>query len=115
MIRRGSGSDRSGYGTSKTRSGRVIDRTIAAARNFMECAEGQTAFRQMLVDRLDTQWRRGLSAAASPFETLNALPEPFDDRKGRGRTHVRLATRGQNDMFLFCSFRAVDSIGVFVT
>jgi hypothetical protein len=55
----------------------------------MQCAERQTAFRQMLVDRLDTERQHGLSARASPFETLNALPKRFEDRMGRGRTHVR--------------------------
>src|ERR1700683_2326856 len=49
------------------RGGRAIDRTIAAAGHFMQCAERQTAFRQMLVDRLDTEWQYTLSARASPF------------------------------------------------
>jgi hypothetical protein len=55
----------------------------------MQCAERQTAFRQMLVDRFDTKRQHSLSARASPFETLNALSQRFEDRKGRGRTHVR--------------------------
>src|SRR5277367_1922874 len=71
------------------RRGRAIDRPIAAAGHFMQCAERQPAFRQMLVDRLDTEWQYGFSARASPFETLNALPKRFEDRMGRGRTHVR--------------------------
>jgi hypothetical protein len=75
------------------RSSRAIDRSIAAARHFMQCAEGQTAFWQMLVDFLDTERQHGLSARASPFETLNALSQRFENRKGAWTYACPVATR----------------------
>src|SRR6202451_305370 len=43
------------YSGGEERGGRAIDRAVAATGPFMQCAEGQTAFRKMLVDRLDTE------------------------------------------------------------
>jgi hypothetical protein len=66
----------------KERSGRAIDRTVAASGHFMQSAESQPAFGQMLVDCFDTERQHSLSTRAAPFETLNALSKRFEDRRG---------------------------------
>src|SRR5580700_10819490 len=90
---------------------RTVDRAIAAAGHLVQGAERQSALRQMPVNRLNAERQHGPRTPGSPFETLNALSNCVENRKGSGRTHVLVQLIGEM-MFPFCSFYAKESIGV---
>ena len=89
---------------------RTVDR-VAATGDLVQRAKRQSAFRQMLVNRVNAERQYSPMTRGSSFETLNALSKRLENRKGRGRAHV-LVQLLRNEVFTFCSFRAKESIGV---
>jgi hypothetical protein len=73
-------------------SRRAVDRVLAAAGDFVQRTERQSALRQMPIDRLDTERQHGPRARCSLFETLNAFTKFCENRKRRGGAHVLSTT-----------------------
>jgi hypothetical protein len=66
----------------------AVDRAITAAGDLVQRAKHQSAFRQMLVNRVNAQRQYGPTTRGSPFETKNALSKLLENGEGRRRTHV---------------------------
>ena len=66
----------------------TVDRAIAATGDLVQCAKRQSAFRQMLVNRVNAERQYAPTTRGFPFETLNALSKRLEYRKDRRRAHI---------------------------
>jgi hypothetical protein len=72
----------------KQRSGRAVDRAIAAASDLMQSTKRESTPRQMSVDFLDAERQHSPPARARALDAPNALSKLLDNRGRGGRTHV---------------------------
>lgn len=57
------------------RGGRAVDRAIAAAGHFVQCAQRQAAARHLAVHRLDPERQHAARTLAARFDTGNLVAE----------------------------------------
>jgi hypothetical protein len=77
------------------RSRRTVNRAIAATGHLVQRAKRQSAFRQMVVNRVNAERQYGAMTRGSSFDTLNALPKLLQNGEGRRRTHVLVQLVGK--------------------
>jgi hypothetical protein len=70
-------------------SGSPIDRAISAAAHFVQRAERQSAFRQTLINGLDSERQYRPSMPRPTIKASNALAKRLDNGNGNRCTHVR--------------------------
>jgi hypothetical protein len=70
-------------------SGSSIDRAISAAAHFVQRAERQPAFRQTLINGLDSERQDRPSIPRPAIKASNALAKRLDNGNGNRCTHVR--------------------------
>ena len=82
----------------------TVDRAIAATGDLVQRAERESAFRQMLVNRINAERQHGPMTPGPPFETKNALAKLLENGEGRRRTDVLLQLIGEMICSLFVLF-----------